>query len=86
MKIESKVVLMQSIGYTAIASIFSHILFIYLTWRVMVAVNVEPFIRKNRVTEARLLLILVTIAIGSTVSHFVLDIIQWSQEIQFLFR
>jgi len=77
---------MQSIGYTAIASIFSHILFIYLTWRVMVAVNVEPFIRKNRVTEARLLLILVTIAIGSTVSHFVLDIIQWSQEIQFLFR
>ena len=86
MKIESTVVLMQSIGYTAIASIFSHILFIYLTWRVMVAVNVEPFIRKNRVTEARLLLILVTIAIGSTVSHFVLDIIQWSQEIQFLFR
>lgn len=77
---------MQSIGYTAIASIFSHILFIYLTWRVMVAVNVEPFIRKSRVTEARLLLILVTIAIGSTVSHFVLDIIQWSQEIQFLFR
>lgn len=76
---------MQSIGYTSIVSIFSHILFIYLTWKVMIAVNVEPFIRKNHVTEARLLLILVTIAIGSSVSRFVLDIIQWSQNLQYLF-
>lgn len=51
----------------------------------MIAVNVEPFIRKNHVTEARLLLILVTIAIGSSVSRFVLDIIQWSQNLQYLF-
>lgn len=75
---------MQSIGYTSLISIFSHILFIYLTWKVMIAINVEPFIRKNKVTEARLLLILITIAIGSSVSNFVLDLVQWSQNLQYL--
>jgi len=77
--------MMQSIAYTSLISIFSHILFIYLTWRVLIAVNVEPLIRKNKVTEARLLLILVTIAIGTTVSNFVLDILQWSQNLVYLF-
>lgn len=50
----------------------------------MVAVNVEPLIRKNHVTEARILLFLITIAIGSGVSRFVLDIIEWSQNLQYL--
>lgn len=75
---------MQSIGYMAIISIFSHIFFIYLTWRVVVSINVEPLIRKGRVTEARILLFLITIAIGTSVSRFVLDVIQWSQDLQFL--
>ncbi|HLS35907.1 MAG TPA: DUF1146 family protein [Bacillota bacterium] len=75
---------MEAIGYTAIISIFSHVLFIYLTWRVMVALNVEPLIRKNHVTEARIFLFLVAIAIGSGVSRFVLDIIDWSQNLQYL--
>lgn len=76
---------MQSVAYMSLISIFSHIFFIYLTWKVMIAVNVEPFIRKNKVNEARLLLILLTIAIGSSVSRFVLDLIQWSQNMQYLF-
>jgi len=51
----------------------------------MIALNVEFFIRKNHVTEARILLIFISIAIGSTVSRFVLDIIQWSQDLIYLF-
>jgi len=50
----------------------------------MVALNVEPLIRKNHVTEARIFLFLVAIAIGSGVSRFVLDIIDWSQNLQYL--
>lgn len=75
---------MQSVGYMAIISIFSHVFFIYLTWRVIVSLNVEPIIRKGHVTEARILLFLVTIAIGTGVSRFVLDILQWSQNLQYL--
>lgn len=76
---------MQSIGYTAIISMLSHVFFIAITWRVVVSLNVDPLIREGRVTEARILLFFVTIAIGSTVSRFFLDLIQWSQDLQFLF-
>lgn len=49
------------------------------------AINIEPFIRKDRVTEARILIVFLTIVIGSSVSRFVLDIIQWSQDLIYLF-
>ncbi len=75
---------MQSIGYMALVSIFSHIFFIYLTWRVMVAINFEPLIRKGKVTEARILIFFLTITIGSAVSRFVLELIQWSQNLLYL--
>lgn len=63
----------------------SHVLFIYLTWIVIQSLNLDPFFLKNKVTEARILIIFVTIAIGTTVSNFVLDIINWSQDIIYLF-
>lgn len=76
---------MISIGYLSIISMVSHVIFIYITWMAMQSINVEYFIQKNRVTEARILMIFITIAIGTTVSNFVLDIIQWSQDLIYLF-
>lgn len=73
------------IGQLALISIASHILFIYLTWRVMVCINIDPLIRKGKVTEARILILFITIVIGSGVSRFVLDLIQWSQDLLYLF-
>ena len=77
--------LMISIGYTAIISMLSHIIFIYITWVAIQGINFEYFVRKNRIIEARILIIFLTIAIGTTVSKFVLDIIQWSQDLIYLF-
>jgi len=76
---------MISIGQVALISILSHIIFIYLTWRVVLTINVDPLIRKGRVTEARVLLLFITIVIGSGVSRFFLDILQWSQDLIYLF-
>lgn len=76
---------MISIGYMSIISMLSHVIFIYITWTAMQGINVEPFVRKNKVTEARIILIFIAIVIGSGVSHFVLDIIQWSQDLIYLF-
>src|SRR5690625_1238356 len=76
---------MISIGYSAIISMVSHIIFIYITWIAIQAINIEFFVRKNRIVEARILIIFLTIAIGTTVSRFVLDIIQWSQDLIYLF-
>lgn len=84
---EGQVIIMYiKIGQIAIISILSHIIFIYLTWKVIVnTVNIDPIIRKGRVTEARILLLFITIVIGSGVSRFFLEILQWSQDLLYLF-
>ncbi|MEI3607770.1 DUF1146 family protein [Pseudogracilibacillus sp. SE30717A] len=76
---------MISIGYFSIIGMLSHIIFIYITWTAMQGINVEAFVRANKVTEARIILVFVSIVIGTGVSRFVLDIIQWSQDLIYLF-
>jgi len=76
---------MLSIGQLAITSMISHIIFIYLTWRVVQIINFDPLIRKGRAAEARILLLFITITIGTGVSRFFLEILQWSQDLIYLF-
>lgn len=76
---------MISDGQFAIVGIISHIIFIYIAWKMMLGINFEPIVRKNRVTEAQVIIIFIAIIIGSGVSRFVLDVIRWSQDIFTLF-
>ncbi|MFD1172480.1 DUF1146 family protein [Oceanobacillus picturae] len=76
---------MFSIGQLAIVSMISHLIFIYLTWRVVQAINFDPLIRKGRAAEARVLLLLITIVVGAGVSRFFLEILQWSSDLIYLF-
>lgn len=75
----------MSIGYTALVGIISHILFIYLTWNAMQGINFEFIVRKDKVKEARILIMFLAIVIGTAISNFVLDIILWSQDLIYLF-
>lgn len=79
-----RVVLMLSIGQIAVMSIISHVVFIYITWRLMQTINFEPLIRKGRGREAQILILFLTIVIGSGVSRFFLEFLQWSQDLLFL--
>jgi len=76
---------MISIGLSAIISMISHVFFIYITWLAVQAINFEVFIKKNKVTEARIIIIFITITIGTSVSRFFLEILQWSQDLIYLF-
>ncbi|CDQ38309.1 MULTISPECIES: DUF1146 family protein [Virgibacillus] len=76
---------MFSIGQQAMISIISHILFIYLTWRLMMAINFEPMIKKGRAKEAQIFILFLTIVIGAGVSRFFLEILQWSRDLNHLF-
>ncbi|WP_371925888.1 DUF1146 family protein [Halobacillus sp. A5] len=69
----------------AIMSMTSHIIFIIITWKVLQAVNLDAFFRKGKVFEIRVLMILITIAIATSVSNFFLDLINWSSSITYLF-
>ncbi|MEV9640870.1 DUF1146 family protein [Mammaliicoccus sciuri] len=69
---------MSTLGSNPLLAIVSHIFFIGISFYALQAILTQAVIRKNRVFQTQLLFILLSIAIGSTVSNFFLDISYWS--------
>jgi len=76
---------MFSIGQFGLIGIFSHFIFIYITWRVLQGVQFEKLIKKGREREAQIFSVFLSIVIGAGVSRFVLDIVQWTRDVIFYF-
>ena len=62
--------MLQDLGTQALINIASHIIFIFITWQVLQSVRLDELFKKNRTAEARIVIIFLTITIGSSVSHF----------------
>ncbi|MFC3886438.1 DUF1146 family protein [Bacillus songklensis] len=77
--------MLAGVGQQAIMTLCSHLFFIVVTWWALQGFQIEKLMKPNRVIQARLLLILLTITIGSAVSNFFLDYLFWSQRIPTLF-
>ncbi|MGM7634727.1 MULTISPECIES: DUF1146 family protein [unclassified Bacillus (in: firmicutes)] len=78
--------MVSDFGQEALISILSHIVFIGLSFWALQAVRYEQIIKANHVFQARLLFILLSIAIGSAVSNFFLDYFLWSRQLPLLFQ
>ncbi|WP_100332466.1 DUF1146 family protein [Bacillus xiapuensis] len=78
--------MISGFGQEALVSILSHLLFIGLSFWALQALRYEQFIKANRVVQARLLFILLSIAIGATVSNFFLDYFLWSRQLPLIFQ
>nr|WGD85864.1 DUF1146 family protein [Bacillus subtilis] len=76
---------MSVLGQQAAIGIVVHLFFIAVTWWALQAVNIDPLIKKGKVVQARLLMILLTIAIGTVVANFFLDYLNYSQQLPYLF-
>ncbi|TXC85921.1 DUF1146 domain-containing protein [Metabacillus litoralis] len=72
-------------GQIALLSMIVNIVFFMITWWALQAINIEKWLKSGKVMQARVLLILLTIAIGSLVSNFFLDYLLWSQQLPSLF-
>ena len=70
--------------FQPLLAIFSHILFIGISFYALQAIMPEKIIRKNRVFQAQTLFILLSIAIGWSVSNFFLEISYWSGRLPML--
>ncbi|MGG1679222.1 DUF1146 family protein [Neobacillus sp. NRS-1170] len=77
---------MNDFGQIALVSIISHLVFIALSWWALQAIRLEKLLRPNHVFQARLLYILLAIFIGSSVSNFFLDYLQWSQQLPLILQ
>lgn len=77
---------MDDFGQIALVSILSHIVFIAIAWYALQAIRLEKLLKPNHVLQARLLYILLAIFIGSSVSNFFLDYLQWSRQLPLLLQ
>lgn len=73
------------LGRQAAISILVHLVCIAVTWWALQAVNFDPLIRKGKIVQARSLIILLTIAIGTAVADFFLDYLTYSKQLPYLF-
>ncbi|MCM3567277.1 DUF1146 family protein [Neobacillus mesonae] len=78
--------MVNDFGQVALVSILSHLVFIAVAWWALQAINLEKLLRPNRVFQARLLYIVLAIFIGSSVSNFFLDYLQWSRQLPLIFQ
>ncbi|KHD86687.1 DUF1146 family protein [Heyndrickxia ginsengihumi] len=78
--------MLSGFGNQALISILTHLFFIAISFWALQAVNIEQIIKKNRVVQARLLYVLLSLAIGSAVSNFFLNYLLWSQQLPQLFQ
>ncbi|RFU62195.1 DUF1146 domain-containing protein [Peribacillus saganii] len=76
----------SGIGQQALTGIIVHLLFIALTWWALQALHFDKLLKTRAVMQARLLYILLTIAIGSSVSNFFLDYLLWSNQLPYIYK
>ncbi|WP_139311082.1 DUF1146 family protein [Paenisporosarcina indica] len=72
-------------GQQAVLGVLSHAFFIGITFYALRSVMIEKVVKKHHVFQFQLLYILVSIAIGSSVSNFFLSMSGWSRQIPFIF-
>jgi uncharacterized integral membrane protein (TIGR02327 family) len=78
--------MINDFGQVALVSILSHLVFIALAWWALQSIRIDKLIKPNHVFQARLLYILLAIFIGSSVSNFFLDYLQWSRQLPLIFN
>ncbi len=78
--------MISGFGQQALVSILSHLVFIGISFWALQALNYNKFIRPNYVFQARTLMILLSVALGSIISNFFLDYLLWSQQLQMLLQ
>jgi len=78
--------MINDFGQIALVSILSHLVFIAISWWALQAIRLDKLLRPNHVFQAQLLYILLAIFIGSSVSNFFLDYLQWSKQLPLIFN
>ncbi|MGG5255168.1 DUF1146 family protein [Neobacillus sp. SM06] len=78
--------MINDFGQQALLGILSHLVFIAIAWWALQAIQLEKLLKPNRVFQARLLYIVLAIVIGSSVSNFFLDYLQWSRQLPLLMQ
>ncbi|KIL43290.1 DUF1146 family protein [Jeotgalibacillus campisalis] len=75
---------MDAFGQQALVSMIIHLVFIALAFWSLQALRIDKALRVNKVMQARVLLILLSVAIGSSVAEFFLSYSTWAQQLPYM--
>ncbi|WP_100489518.1 DUF1146 family protein [Sporolactobacillus pectinivorans] len=70
--------MMTNVGIQALISIFVHLLAFVLTWWALQSLKFDLLFRHPKNLQARILYILLSVAISYPVAQFFLDYVNWS--------
>ena len=76
---------LASVGWNGLFSIFVTLGCVTIAWFVLHEVNFDKFVRHPRSPRARLLQLLVAIALGYIAARFILDYWTWAGNVKWLF-
>lgn len=76
----------QSFGINGLFTILSHLAFIYMVWRTLIALRFDKILRVDRVRESQLLLFFVAVGLGYLVSSCFLSLIDAVRNMTYLIK
>ena len=78
--------MMTYIGLQSLVTLISHTVFVLLAFWALQGLKTEYWIKKYHVRQARILYVLISIALGYTVSSFFIEFVLSSQNLVQLFN
>lgn len=76
---------MEYLGQFAVAHIVMHVLCICVAYWALNAIRLDQFFKKGYPVQVQVVMIFLAITIGTGVSNFVMDLLKFSTQLEYLF-
>ena len=75
---------MEYLGQFSIVHLILHVVFICIAYLALNAVRLEQFFKKGDPLQVQICMIFLAILLGTAVSNFIVDLLQYSTQIKYL--
>ena len=76
---------MEYVGQFAIIHLFLHVICICIAYWALHSLRLDQFFKKGYSTQLQVCMIFLAILMGTAVSNFIVDLLQYSTQIKYLF-
>ncbi|MEJ7421936.1 DUF1146 family protein [Staphylococcus haemolyticus] len=77
---------MDYIGQFAIVHLILHVLCICIAYWALNSLKLDQFFKKGYATQVQVCLMFLAVLLGTAVSNFLIDLLQFSTQVKFLFK
>lgn len=77
---------MDYIGQFAIVHLILHVLCICIAYWALKSLKLDQFFKKGYATQVQVCLMFLAVLLGTAVSNFLIDLLQFSTQVKFLFQ